>query len=175
MRKSTEIMHCQNIFFYPSFNVPQLCEYNKNRLNQFFCEDFSDKIPGLIWKVDVAILMDWIPVAFFPFCLFLHSENKWFLSTISWPCEPTDLESRTRVLLRLAEKTSHRGSLEVLCNLPGLKEPNGERSDTGFTSCIVKNPSFSLLKSNMPSRVRSKTAQLDLVSLRWTQMSCLHV
>lgn len=30
------------------------------------------------------------------------------------------------MLLRLAEKTSHRVTLEILCNLPGLKEPNGE-------------------------------------------------
>ncbi|XP_045915148.1 protein TOPAZ1-like [Micropterus dolomieu] len=51
-------------------------------------------------------------------------ENKWFLSSRSWPCEPADLESRTRVLIRLAEKTSHRDTLDVLCNLPGLKEPN---------------------------------------------------
>ncbi|XP_031143064.1 uncharacterized protein topaz1 isoform X4 [Sander lucioperca] len=51
-------------------------------------------------------------------------ENKWFLSSCSWPCEPADLESRSRVLMRLAEKTSHRDTLEVLCNLPGLKEPN---------------------------------------------------
>nr|XP_046274048.1 uncharacterized protein topaz1 isoform X2 [Scatophagus argus] len=51
-------------------------------------------------------------------------ENKWFLSSGSWPCEPADLESRTRVLLRLAEKSSHRDTLEVLCNLPGIKEPN---------------------------------------------------
>ncbi|CAI5690147.1 unnamed protein product [Oreochromis niloticus] len=49
-------------------------------------------------------------------------ENKWFLSSCSWPCEPADLESRTRVLIRLAEKTSHRDTLEVLCNLPGVKE-----------------------------------------------------
>jgi len=53
-------------------------------------------------------------------------ENNWFLGSCSWPCEPADLESRTRVLLRLAEKTSLRDTLEVLCNLPGLKEPNGE-------------------------------------------------
>nr|XP_040045329.1 uncharacterized protein topaz1 isoform X1 [Gasterosteus aculeatus aculeatus] len=51
-------------------------------------------------------------------------ENKWFVSSCAWPCEPADLESRTRVLMRLAEKTSHRDTLEVLCNLPGLKEPN---------------------------------------------------
>ncbi|XP_029298356.1 uncharacterized protein topaz1 isoform X2 [Cottoperca gobio] len=51
-------------------------------------------------------------------------ENEWFLSSLPWPCEPADLESRTRVLMRLAERTSHRDTLEVLCNLPGLKEPN---------------------------------------------------
>ncbi|XP_034455853.1 uncharacterized protein topaz1 isoform X3 [Hippoglossus hippoglossus] len=51
-------------------------------------------------------------------------ENKWFLSSPSWPCEPADLDSRRHVLTRLAEKTSHRDTLEVLCNLPGIKMPN---------------------------------------------------
>ncbi|XP_039978230.1 protein TOPAZ1 isoform X3 [Xiphias gladius] len=51
-------------------------------------------------------------------------ENNWFLSSYSWPCEPADLDSRSRVLMRLAEKTSHRDTLEVLSNLPGMKEPN---------------------------------------------------
>ncbi|KAM3596517.1 uncharacterized protein V6R79_015969 [Siganus canaliculatus] len=51
-------------------------------------------------------------------------ENEWFLSSASWPCEPADLESRTRVLLRLAESSSHRDTLEVFSNLPGLKEPS---------------------------------------------------
>nr|XP_019946442.1 PREDICTED: testis- and ovary-specific PAZ domain-containing protein 1 isoform X2 [Paralichthys olivaceus] len=51
-------------------------------------------------------------------------ENKWFLSSHSWPCEPADLDSRKHVLMRLAEKTSHRDTLEVLCNLPGIKMPN---------------------------------------------------
>ncbi|XP_023116713.2 uncharacterized protein topaz1 [Amphiprion ocellaris] len=56
----------------------------------------------------------------------LHTlrENNWFLSSCSWPCVPADLEGRTRVLIRLAEKTSHRDTLEVLCNLPGIKESN---------------------------------------------------
>lgn len=56
----------------------------------------------------------------------VNPENKWFLSSSSWPCEPADLESRTRVLIRLAEKTSHRDTLELLCNLPGVKESSGE-------------------------------------------------
>nr|XP_020441990.1 testis- and ovary-specific PAZ domain-containing protein 1 [Monopterus albus] len=51
-------------------------------------------------------------------------ENKWFLCSSSWPCEPADLESRSCVLMHLSEKTSHRDTLEVLCNLPGIKEPN---------------------------------------------------
>ncbi|XP_042363180.1 uncharacterized protein topaz1 isoform X2 [Plectropomus leopardus] len=59
-------------------------------------------------------------------------ENKWFLSSCSWPCEPADLESRTRVLIRLAEKTSHRDTLEVLSNLPGLKEPNDLVDISGY-------------------------------------------
>lgn len=83
-------------------------------------------------------------------CLFVYasvnSENQWFLSSSLWPCEPADLESRTRVLTRLAEKTSHRDTLDVLCNLPGLKEPNGERKNL-FVLCIVKNPVFSQFKS----------------------------
>nr|XP_054602085.1 uncharacterized protein topaz1 isoform X2 [Nothobranchius furzeri] len=51
-------------------------------------------------------------------------ENSWFLSSSMWPCEPTDLESRTRVLIRLSEKTSHRDTMEVLCNLPGINDPD---------------------------------------------------
>ncbi|XP_035491055.2 uncharacterized protein topaz1 isoform X3 [Scophthalmus maximus] len=55
-------------------------------------------------------------------------ENNWFLSSHSWPCEPADLDNRSHVLMRLAEKTSHRDTLEVLCNLPGLKEPNVDQA-----------------------------------------------
>ncbi|XP_023815659.1 testis- and ovary-specific PAZ domain-containing protein 1 isoform X2 [Oryzias latipes] len=51
-------------------------------------------------------------------------ENAWFLSSSSWPCDPPDLENRTRVLKHLAEKTSHRDTLEVLSNLPGIKDPS---------------------------------------------------
>lgn len=51
-------------------------------------------------------------------------ENEWFVTSSVWPCEPADMEKRTHVLLRLAEKSSHRDTLEILCNLPGLKEPN---------------------------------------------------
>lgn len=36
------------------------------------------------------------------------------------------MENRIHVLMRLAEKTAHRDTLEVLCNLPGIKEPHGE-------------------------------------------------
>lgn len=69
--------------------------------------------------------------------VFAHnSENRWFLSSSLWPCEPADVESRIRVLLQLAEKTSHRLTLEILCNLPGLKEPNGEGSKPN--PCVKK-------------------------------------
>ncbi|XP_041822872.1 uncharacterized protein topaz1 [Melanotaenia boesemani] len=74
-------------------------------------------------------------------------ENKWFLSSCLWPCEPADLESRTRVLMRLAEKTSHRDTLEVLCNLPGIKEPNDSINISSYSPlfnshlqvCVDKN------------------------------------
>ncbi|XP_068189540.1 protein TOPAZ1 isoform X2 [Antennarius striatus] len=59
-------------------------------------------------------------------------ENKWFLSSASWPCNPDDLESRARLLTRLAEKTSHRDTLEVLCNLPGLQEPTDVLSSAAY-------------------------------------------
>nr|XP_033492084.1 protein TOPAZ1 [Epinephelus lanceolatus] len=51
-------------------------------------------------------------------------ENEWFLSSRWWPCKPADLESRTQLLIRLAEKASHRNKMEILRNLPGLKEPD---------------------------------------------------
>ncbi|XP_028317152.1 protein TOPAZ1 isoform X2 [Gouania willdenowi] len=51
-------------------------------------------------------------------------ENNWFLSSCLWPCEPVDLENRTNILMNLLEKTSLRDSLEVLSNLPGIKESN---------------------------------------------------
>lgn len=50
------------------------------------------------------------------------------------------------MLLQLAKKTSHRGTLEILCNLPGLKEPNGERSErsllaqTWVNTCLLPPP-----------------------------------
>ncbi|KAK5621371.1 hypothetical protein CRENBAI_008373 [Crenichthys baileyi] len=65
-------------------------------------------------------------------------EHNWFLSSCSWPCDPADLESRTNVLRCLAGKTSYRDTLEVLCNLPGVKEPSDlidvSRYDPLFTS-----------------------------------------
>ncbi|XP_055081349.1 uncharacterized protein topaz1 [Periophthalmus magnuspinnatus] len=60
-------------------------------------------------------------------------ENEWFLTSSAWPCEAVDLEKRTHVLLCLAEKTSHRDTLEVLSNLPGLKEPNGHIDISKYT------------------------------------------
>ncbi|TSK87410.1 Testis- and ovary-specific PAZ domain-containing protein 1 [Bagarius yarrelli] len=49
--------------------------------------------------------------------------NEWFVSSTAWPCEQADIQNRRRVLTLLAEKTSYRDTLEVLTNLPGLKQP----------------------------------------------------
>ncbi|XP_072550441.1 uncharacterized protein topaz1 [Salminus brasiliensis] len=49
--------------------------------------------------------------------------DGWFVSSSTWPCEPGDVENRRRVLTLLAGKTSHRDTLEVLSNLPGLSKP----------------------------------------------------
>lgn len=43
------------------------------------------------------------------------------------------------MLMRLAEKTSHRDTLEVLCNLPGLKEPNGEELKVLLSILVSEN------------------------------------
>ncbi|XP_034150491.1 uncharacterized protein topaz1 isoform X4 [Esox lucius] len=51
------------------------------------------------------------------------ADNEWFLSSCVWPCSREDMTERRKVLVQLAEKTSHRDTLEVLTNLPGLKEP----------------------------------------------------
>ncbi|XP_034560335.1 uncharacterized protein topaz1 isoform X4 [Notolabrus celidotus] len=61
-------------------------------------------------------------------------ENKWFVSSCSWPCEPADLESRIRVLARLAEKSSHRDSFDILSNLPGLKETSNSVDISRYAS-----------------------------------------
>nr|XP_057903560.1 protein TOPAZ1 isoform X2 [Doryrhamphus excisus] len=50
-------------------------------------------------------------------------ENNWFVSSSAWPCQPADLESRSRVLIHLSKSTSHRDTLEVLCHLPGIQDP----------------------------------------------------
>ncbi|XP_026802828.3 uncharacterized protein topaz1 isoform X1 [Pangasianodon hypophthalmus] len=49
--------------------------------------------------------------------------NEWFVSSSAWPCEQEDVQNRRRVLTLLAEKTSYRDTLEVLTNLPGLRQP----------------------------------------------------
>ncbi|KAK3552690.1 hypothetical protein QTP86_020848, partial [Hemibagrus guttatus] len=49
--------------------------------------------------------------------------NEWFVSSTAWPCDQADIQNRRRVLTLLAEKTSYRDTLEVLTNLPGLKQP----------------------------------------------------
>ncbi|XP_066499020.1 protein TOPAZ1 isoform X2 [Hoplias malabaricus] len=48
--------------------------------------------------------------------------DEWFVSSSEWPCEEGDVENRRNVLTFLAGRTSHRDTLEVLCNLPGLSQ-----------------------------------------------------
>ncbi|XP_038156294.1 protein TOPAZ1 [Cyprinodon tularosa] len=50
-------------------------------------------------------------------------EHGWFLGSWARPSKPADLESRTNVQIQLGRKISIRDTLEVLCNLPGVKEP----------------------------------------------------
>ncbi|XP_076842403.1 protein TOPAZ1 isoform X3 [Brachyhypopomus gauderio] len=50
-------------------------------------------------------------------------EDEWFVSSSMWPCRSSDVSGRRRVLSLLAERTSHRDTLEVLTNLPGLRQP----------------------------------------------------
>ncbi|XP_041665567.1 uncharacterized protein topaz1 isoform X2 [Cheilinus undulatus] len=77
-------------------------------------------------------------------------ENKWFVSSASWPCESSDLESRIRVLQRLAEKSSHRDSLEVLSNLPGLKEPNNLLDISMYTPLFNTHLQMCLERHTLP-------------------------
>ncbi|KAL0962095.1 hypothetical protein UPYG_G00335590 [Umbra pygmaea] len=65
-------------------------------------------------------------------------DNKWFLSSCGWPCSMEDVTERRKVLVRLAEKTSHRDTLEVLINLPGLKEPT-ELADVSMYECLFNS------------------------------------
>ncbi|XP_077403867.1 uncharacterized protein topaz1 [Vanacampus margaritifer] len=60
-------------------------------------------------------------------------ENEWFVSSSKWPCQPPDLESRSRMLTHLAENASHRDTLEVLSNLPGIQEPNDQVDISKYT------------------------------------------
>ncbi|XP_077363908.1 uncharacterized protein topaz1 isoform X2 [Festucalex cinctus] len=60
-------------------------------------------------------------------------ENEWFVSSSAWPCQTPDLESRSRMLTHLAEKASHRDTLEVLRNLPGIQEPNDQVDISKYT------------------------------------------
>ncbi|XP_062840883.1 protein TOPAZ1 [Trichomycterus rosablanca] len=50
-------------------------------------------------------------------------DNDWFVTSSAWPCDEGDVHNRRTVLIQLAGKTSHRDTLEVLTNLPGLSQP----------------------------------------------------
>ncbi|KAI4892590.1 hypothetical protein NFI96_006886 [Prochilodus magdalenae] len=92
--------------------------------------EFS-KFKGLFGSEDGASRCQLITIATE---LFLHSgsiegalnvlrDEDWFVSSAAWPCDQADVENRRRVLTLLAGKTSHRDTLEVLSNLPGLRQP----------------------------------------------------
>ncbi|XP_055368845.1 uncharacterized protein topaz1 isoform X2 [Betta splendens] len=87
-------------------------------------------------------------------------ENNWFLSSSSWPCEPADLESRSCVLLSLAEKTSHRDTLEVLHNLPGIKEATGLMDISRYSALFSSHLQVCVDRQILP--VASDTVELML-------------
>lgn len=66
--------------------------------------------------------------------------NSWFVSSSAWPCEQADVQNRRRVLTLLTEKTSYRDTLEVLTNLPGLREPIGRLRDTRVIHVLIWFP-----------------------------------
>lgn len=49
------------------------------------------------------------------------------------------------MLLRLAGNTSQRETLEVLCNLPGIKEPNGERREAVLLPVLSPPVNYSVM------------------------------
>ncbi|KAK1799078.1 hypothetical protein P4O66_007344 [Electrophorus voltai] len=94
------------------------------------CVEFST-LKGVLASEDVTSRCQLITVATE---LFLKSgsiegalnvlrADEWFVSSSMWPCPHTDVVDRRRVLSQLAERTSHRDTLEVLANLPGLQQP----------------------------------------------------
>ncbi|KAJ0054849.1 hypothetical protein NL108_006292 [Boleophthalmus pectinirostris] len=99
-------------------------------------------------------------------------ENEWFLMSSAWPCEAADLEKRTHVLLSLAEKTSHRDTLEVLSNLPGLKEPNGHIDISKYTTFFTAHLQVCLdrqivvLASDLVNFMLSKNLPVDHTMLQ---------
>uniref|UniRef100_A0A8C6SIZ2 Protein TOPAZ1 n=1 Tax=Neogobius melanostomus TaxID=47308 RepID=A0A8C6SIZ2_9GOBI len=99
-------------------------------------------------------------------------ENEWFLTSSVWPCEAADIENRTHVLLRLAEMTSHRDTLEILSNLPGLKEPNGHVDIARYTTFFSAHLQVCLdrqivaLASDLVDFMLSKGLQVDHAMLQ---------
>ncbi|KAL6476268.1 hypothetical protein MHYP_G00147670 [Metynnis hypsauchen] len=75
--------------------------------------------------------------------------DEWFVSSSTWPCDQADVENRRRVLTVLAGKTSHRDTLEVLSNLPGLRQPLGQ------------------LEPSTPSCKSHSLTSLSLSALHW--------
>ncbi|MEQ2171260.1 hypothetical protein GOODEAATRI_008882, partial [Goodea atripinnis] len=120
-----------------------------------------NQVERISGRIAIALLSESKDKVSLPFAAFAETGEKhnWFLSSCSWPCDPADLESRTNVLRRLAGKTSYRDTLEVLCNLPGVKEPSGLKAVRGSTSQRVTgfSPQPAFLSPNSPSTTRRLT------------------
>ncbi|CAJ1083728.1 uncharacterized protein topaz1 isoform X13 [Xyrichtys novacula] len=100
-------------------------------------------------------------------------ENTWFVSSCAWPCEPADLESRIHVLIRLAEKSSHRDTLDVLSNLPGLKEPSDLTDNSRYASLFNSHLQVCLDKQTLT--VASDTVDFMLSKNLSVDHTMLHV
>lgn len=107
------------------------------------CSYFCFILPAYILQPFIVFKWFWLENLCSTFvAASVNSDNEWFVSSCLWPCEPADLEGRIRVLIRLTEKTSHRDTLEVLCNLPGIKETNCEHNNLFVLSNITNSPFF---------------------------------
>ncbi|KAM7383930.1 hypothetical protein PAMA_011335 [Pampus argenteus] len=99
----------------------ELCTKQENwrRMGEVFksiCQpcQHPNQVERISGSIAVALLCESKDKLSLPFAAFSETDNNWFLTSSPWPCELADLESRSRVLMRLAEKTSHRDTLEVL-------------------------------------------------------------
>ncbi|XP_077051660.1 protein TOPAZ1 [Siphateles boraxobius] len=76
--------------------------------------------------------------------------DGWFVSSSLWPCEQADIESRKHVLTLLAGKTSHRDTLEILTNLPGLRQPINGVQINDYTEMFGAHLRLCVIKQTLP-------------------------